>query len=83
MVAAGQRTDAMIAAIAVDEMGEGRPRQKIHQLSKQSLASIHGESSEKGFLEDSSQALVRSSRHHQYSLKKRKDSSTYIAQHLS
>ena len=83
LVVAGQGADALVAAITVDDSGEGGPGQKVHQLGKQSLADINSESSGKGFPEDHPQAMACSSRHHRYALKKTEVSYTYIDQKLS
>ena len=45
----GQRESApqLVAAMSNDNAGEGRPRQKIHQLRKQRFADVHGRLREK------------------------------------
>src|SRR5208337_970458 len=59
-----ERSGSMIAAVALHDALEARPGQKIHQLRKQRLASIHTQSSGKGSREPRRHALLRSSRHH-------------------
>jgi hypothetical protein len=41
MLAAGQRPHPLIAAVPRDNPGECAPRQKIHQLGKKRLATVH------------------------------------------
>lgn len=38
---AGKRFGVAVATLSINEAGEGRPRQKIHQLGKQRLAGVH------------------------------------------
>jgi hypothetical protein len=49
--------------MSIDDAGEGRPRQKIHQLRKQRLADVHGRLREKNG-KTARTAFRRSNRHH-------------------
>lgn len=42
LLGAGERADAMVAAIAQDQTLERAPWQKVHQLGEQRLACVHG-----------------------------------------
>lgn len=39
---ASQRANVLVATVARDVAAEGRPRQEIHELGEQRLASVHG-----------------------------------------
>ena len=47
LLGAGERSHPTVAVVALDDPGEGRPRQKIHELGEQGLAGVHGTSTER------------------------------------
>src|SRR5208337_686033 len=62
LLGATERPHPSVAAVALDDTGEGAPRQKIHQLGEKRLAAVHGHllgSSPKS-------ARSRSNRHHAF-----------------
>ena len=54
----------IVAAVAFDYSRKGRPWKKIHQLSEQGFASVHGVVSGNAFPEGRLKSHPRSSRHH-------------------
>jgi hypothetical protein len=78
MFGTSKRSNTMIFVIAIDGSRKGCPGQIVHQLRKQSFASVHGESSGKFCPEGAVKGHLCSSRHHENRPKRIYDSYAYV-----